>query len=365
MKLIVVLIAFLAVFQISFSQVQRYEDGPFKTYYKTGEVKTEGYYLNDKRHGKWIDYYINGKISKEYYFSDDDSIQSSSSYSEDGVLKKEIKTEEGHKIVKGYTKSGNLKFIRQQNNGFYKEFSENGSLLIEAVYQNYELQGVWKMFHNNGNLAWEVNYVNGYRDGVYKKYYENEQLELEGIIVKEKKKGVEKRYSVHGFLEWKGYYDNDKLDKTWTHYNSSNKKINEIKFDNGVEVNVDQNNIIEPTIIPDGAIDGVPVYPGCEYVYGNQARKNCMSRAITRLVNLNFNKSIARNKGLSGKYRIHVIFKIGKDGKVFNARARAVHPDLADEAIRIVKSLPLIQPGFQDGEPVDVPYSLPILFQVQ
>ena len=44
--------------------------------------------------------------------------------------------------------------------------------------------------------------------------------------------------------------------------------------------------------------------------------------------------------------------------------ARAAHPELEKEAIRVVKSLPKLVPGYVDGEPVVVPYSLPILFQL-
>ena len=363
MKLVLALITFLVTFQISYAQMQ-FEDGPFKTYYKTGEVKTEGHYLNDKRQGKWVDYYLTGQISKEYYYSED-SISSSSSYYEDGILKKKTKHEGDNTVVTGYDESGSLKYIRQLKNGFYKGYSEEGELKIEANYKNYDLYGVWKMYYDNGNLAWEVNYLDGYKNGDYKQFYENGQLKLEGTIKKEKKNGEEKRYSEDGYLEWKGYYNNDRFDKTWTLYDSSKNKINKIKFKNGVAVNSDQSNIIESTIIPDGVIESVPVYPGCDYVYGNQARKNCMSRAISRLVNLNFDTNLALNKGLSGKYRILVIFKIGTDGKVFNVRARAVHPDLENEAIRIIKSLPKIKPGYQEGKPVEVPYSLPILFQVK
>ena len=38
---------------------------------------------------------------------------------------------------------------------------------------------------------------------------------------------------------------------------------------------------------------------------------------------------------------------------------------LAAEAERVIKRLPKFEPGILNGEPVTVPYSLPIKFQVQ
>ncbi|MDZ7775849.1 MAG: hypothetical protein U5L09_09795 [Bacteroidales bacterium] len=36
-----------------------------KNYYKTGELKMEGDYKNNKRNGKWISYYRNGNVWAE------------------------------------------------------------------------------------------------------------------------------------------------------------------------------------------------------------------------------------------------------------------------------------------------------------
>ena len=49
-------------------------------------------------------------------------------------------------------------------------------------------------------------------------------------------------------------------------------------------------------------------------------------------------------------------------GRVVGVRARARHPKLEREAVRVVKMLPIVKPGTQDGKKVIVPYSLPIFF---
>ena len=90
-----------------------------------------------------------------------------------------------------------------------------------------------------------------------------------------------------------------------------------------------------------------------------------MSERITKHVNKKFNTDMAADLGLTGRQRIAVMFKIDKSGNVTGVRARAAHPALQKEAERVVKSLPKMKPGKQRGKAVTVPYSLPIVFQVQ
>ena len=129
------------------------------------------------------------------------------------------------------------------------------------------------------------------------------------------------------------------------------------------EVEVEE--VEEDVEVPFAVIENVPVFPGCERKKNNAERKKCMSEKITKHVNKKFNVDLAADLGLSGRQRIAVMFKIDKNGNVTGVRARAVHPALAKEAERVVKSLPKMKPGKQRGKAVTVPYSLPIVFQVQ
>ena len=113
--------------------------------------------------------------------------------------------------------------------------------------------------------------------------------------------------------------------------------------------------------VPFAAIDKVPTYPGCEGLSNEEAKK-CMSNKIMQLVVDNFNSKVAGNADLEGKQRIFVQFKIDKNGEVTNVKARAPHPDLEAEALRVVNKIPQMQPGEHRGKKVGVLYSLPILF---
>lgn len=116
--------------------------------------------------------------------------------------------------------------------------------------------------------------------------------------------------------------------------------------------------------VPFAVIENVPVFPGCEKG-NNAAKKDCMSKKISQFVNKKFNTDLASDLGLSGRQRINVIFKIDKTGAITGIRARAPHPGLEREATRVIGLLPKMKPGKQRGKAVTVPYSLPIIFQVQ
>jgi beta-lactamase regulating signal transducer with metallopeptidase domain len=116
--------------------------------------------------------------------------------------------------------------------------------------------------------------------------------------------------------------------------------------------------------LPYAVIEEVPAFPGCEGIESNEERKQCTSQKITEFLNNNFNTDLGKELGLKGTNRVIVQFKIAKDGTIQKVRSRAAAPELEEEAERVIKSLPVMTPGRQNGEAVGVMYSLPIVFQV-
>ena len=93
----------------------------------------------------------------------------------------------------------------------------------------------------------------------------------------------------------------------------------------------------EDVEVPFAVIENVPVFPGCERG-NNEKKRKCMSDKIAKFVQRNFKTDLARGLGLSGRQRISVIFKIDRSGNVTGVRARAPHPQLEDEAIRVIST---------------------------
>ena len=112
------------------------------------------------------------------------------------------------------------------------------------------------------------------------------------------------------------------------------------------------------------AIEDAPEYPGCDK--GSKAeRKACMKDRIGELVRRKFNSDLAADLGLTGVHRIDLFFTISKTGDIVDVKARAPHPKLVEEAIRVAGLLPKMKPGMQRGNPVKVTFNQPIIFKVE
>lgn len=341
------------------------KDGKFEEFFENGQLKVSGQYKNKKRTGEWKSYYKTGELSSVHTYSKGKKNKVYKSFFKNGSLKYETKNIDGVFINKGYYESGNLLFERVLKDGFYKEYFQSGKLKIKSNYKDWQLSGVWKKFYPTGELQWAVTYIEDYKDGLYKQFYKNGTLKVEGNTKKNKKEGDEKRYLEDGTLEWKGAYKNNVFNKTWYRYNRAGNKIENLKYKKGKIDKPSVNKNLSPTIIPSGNIETVPIYPDCKKELNNKGREKCMGNKIAQFVIKNFNTHIAANLGLTGKQKILVTFKIDKYGNITDIRPKTKNASLKYEVLRVISLLPKMKPGIQRGKTVCVPYSLPIIFQVQ
>ena len=112
--------------------------------------------------------------------------------------------------------------------------------------------------------------------------------------------------------------------------------------------------------------ENVPVHPNCNEDADNSSIKACMSYNIQSFISNNFNINVLKNVNLAdGHYRVFMTFKIDENGNIIDAKARGPHKLIEEEAKRVVQLLPRFKPGMIRGKPVVVPYSVPIVFQVE
>lgn len=131
---------------------------------------------------------------------------------------------------------------------------------------------------------------------------------------------------------------------------------------NGLETEAYE-DVKDKVHIPFGVIQKIPVFPGCEGL-SNEDAKKCFTQKITKAVFDNFNTKVA-NAEVSGKQRIVVKFVIDNKGDIVNVKAKNPHQELRDEAVRVVEMLPKMKPGEHQGKKVGVQYALPILFEIK
>lgn len=112
-------------------------------------------------------------------------------------------------------------------------------------------------------------------------------------------------------------------------------------------------------------VQEVPVFPGCEKVKQSK-RRACFEKKMHKHVQRKFNSSLSSQLGLSsGKKRIFVEFLITKTGEIEITNSNAPHARLEKEGKRVVKKLPTMIPGKQNGKAVNVKYTLPIVLNVE
>lgn len=108
-------------------------------------------------------------------------------------------------------------------------------------------------------------------------------------------------------------------------------------------------------------VEDVPVFPGCENA---EDKKTCFQEQMLKHVKRVFHyPETAINMNLQG--RVSVMFTIQKDGSIGDVKMRGPHKILEEEADRIISKLPKMTPGKQRGQPVKVPFSIPITFKLQ
>lgn len=116
--------------------------------------------------------------------------------------------------------------------------------------------------------------------------------------------------------------------------------------------------------VPFTIIEDVPVFPGCK---GNKTElKKCFNNKMQKHFAKKFDSDLPNELGLSpGKKRLIMLFKIDRTGNIVDIRAKAPHPRLQKEAVRIIKLLPKMTPGKQRGKAVGVKYTLPMRIDVE
>ena len=116
------------------------------------------------------------------------------------------------------------------------------------------------------------------------------------------------------------------------------------------------------SLIPFATIEDVPLFPGCETVPKSK-RRECFQNKMNRHIAQNFiYPEFAQKNGIQG--RVFVQFIIGKDGNISEIRSRGPHGSLEKAAESIIEKLPKMTPGYLNGFPVRVPFSIPITFRL-
>lgn len=98
-----------------------------------------------------------------------------------------------------------------------------------------------------------------------------------------------------------------------------------------------------------------------------QINTNKFLAGVEENKDLNKLDSIAKNLNYKGGDIVAVFaqFTVDENGDVTEITARGPHPAFEEEAVRIIKELPKMDPAMQNGAPVARRYSLPLKFKIE
>jgi len=132
---------------------------------------------------------------------------------------------------------------------------------------------------------------------------------------------------------------------------------NTTTIDEGLEVIVDPDPVEVFTFTQ---VESMPVFAGCEEALTNDERYACMNSQLMAYVSSNFEVTDRMIQFSRGE-KLFVEFIIEKNGDIRNATiVRGEDELIAEEALRVVKSLPRFTPAKMNGKPVRMSYILPI-----
>ena len=103
-----------------------------------------------------------------------------------------------------------------------------------------------------------------------------------------------------------------------------------------------------------------PILLGCETSKNIAAAKNCFSRGVQMNFSRKFDADLPKRLGLTkGRKDIYIQFKINKQGQMIDINVKAPHIEIIKEVVSVMKKMPKIEPGYQNGNSVNAKYSIP------
>lgn len=190
--------------------------------------------------------------------------------------------------------------------------------------------GLFSYYDEKGNKSSEGHYKNNKADGEWIFLFSTGQISEKGLFADDNREG-----------EWISYRKDKTIEQICLYKNGKIIKVKSLNSDGSELTAKDTFDLV----------DQMPEFPG-----GQEA----MMRFLSSKLNY---PAKARENNIQG--RVILQFVINKEGFLSDTEVlKSVNEDLENEAIRVVEMMPNWIPGKQDGVPVAVRFTLPIVFKL-
>ncbi len=154
-----------------------------------------------------------------------------------------------------------------------------------------------------------------------------------------------------------------RITKDLTANTLTNEKVTEKMIETHPLPLVEENSLIKDQTIANGDKDTIPKEPFT--VVDDMPRFPGGETQLMRFITKEIKYPVVAQKNKE-QGRVICTFTVTKEGKISDIKIiRGVSPSLDAEAIRVVNSMPLWEPGKINDEKVDVKYTLPVTFRLQ
>lgn len=316
------------------SHSKRIKDGYSKYIGFDGIIDFEGFYRNQIKHGEWR-FYEDGKLA----------------------------------TIENYSNG--------ERHGLYRVLNiSTGDTIIYGEYADAKETGKWTKYHNNGKLKSECIYIDGNRDGFYYTLFKNGDTSKVGQYNNGDKIGTWNSYFVDGDLQWQehylengnktgewtqfydsdtaysiGKYIDDSLDGEWIYYHDNGQPSSIEHYDNGELLDFQfydkQGKKENYSDVPYKS----PSFPG-----GSKQLMQFLAKNISY-------PAYAQENNIEG--RVVLKFIVSSTGKIYGIDIlRDPGGGTAEEAVRVVQSMPKWEPGVFHNLDVNIYFTLPIKFKL-
>lgn len=187
--------------------------GAYKTYFKAGGLRSEGYRDTDgEPQGKATVYAKNGNKKREMTYKDGELNGPYKTYSGKGNLwtEQSMKGGERNGLKRGYFESGEVRYETEykdgKRHGMEKRWDTEGNLVKKSFYEKDVLNGLSTGYFEDGSVKRTQEYKNRKRVGETKLYHENGEL-----------RQYEKRNDDGKLLTSRSYKENGQLIRSSEH----------------------------------------------------------------------------------------------------------------------------------------------------
>ena len=334
--------------------------GSWNFYDYDGIINFDGFYKNDLKDSVWT-YYMGDTLQAKMYYSDGELDSAFSYYSNGKVQLAKIIGENDTINVFTYFDNGALKEHKPMVDDKYEGITtlgyKNGEIYRQVEFKSDKPYRVILTQNEKGNAVYGGSLKNG--NGTYMDYttYAETDSILKPFMVATYKNGILNgpfvKYPIDGYLGQKGNYINGSKVGAWIGF-SAEAIIDTLFYDI-------PDTTMSDTSKPKKAMkyisnremeSGMPYFPGGEDTMMQFLAKNIVY------------PTSAKNSNTQGTARI--TFHVDEVGDIqMTDSLNQAEKALDKEGMRVVRAMPRWNPGFQDGLPVIVEYTLPIRFTMR